>query len=221
MIRWAQRLIHWLTTRTREGRGYEVDTRLRPSGNAGLMVTRLSAFEKYQQQRAWTWEHQALVRARCVAGPDSVRQGFDAVRLAVLQTSRDPDALAADIRDMRGRLRAEWHKQEPGHFDLKHGQGGIMDLEFLVQFLVLAHSHAHAGVAEYSDNVRQLDALGAAGVLSADDASALKAAYLAYRSRLHELTLQEARLQVAEGEMQAQRAQVVEQWTRWLGGSQL
>ena len=216
MIRWAQRLIHWLTTRTREGDGYEVDVRLRPSGNAGLMVSRIAAFEKYQQQRAWTWEHQALVRARTVSGPVAIRKRFDAIRATVLGRARDRLALASDIRDMRAKLRAQWHKHEPGQFDLKHGLGGIMDLEFLVQFLVLAHAEAHPDVAEFSDNVRQLEALGAAGILSGDDAQALTAAYLDYRSRLHELTLQDARLQIDDADFAAHRALVAKHWNAFL-----
>lgn len=219
MIRWSQRLIHWLTTRTREGDGYEVDIRLRPSGNAGLMVSRIAAFEKYQQKRAWTWEHQALVRARLVSGPDALGESFAAIRRQVLQTSRELEPLASDIRDMRAKLRAQWHKDEPGQFDLKHGLGGIMDLEFLVQYLVLANAHAHPAVAEYSDNVRQLEALGSEGVLVQDDAKALTSAYLDYRSRWHELTLQEARMQIDQADFEDHRALVARHWARHLDGA--
>ena len=219
MIRWAQRLIHWLTTRGREGRCYEVDTRLRPSGNAGLMVTRVAAFDAYQNKRAWTWEHQAIVRARHVAGPASIGSQFNAIRAQVLGLQRDATALADDIRDMRQRLRDQWLKTVPGQFDLKHGLGGVMDLEFTVQYLVLAHSAAQPEIAEYSDNVRQLDALRDADVLTDAEARSFKRAYIAYRSRLHELTLQDAPVLVNEGEFEVHREQVAGLWGRLIGAA--
>lgn len=216
MIRWAQRLIHWLTTRCREGRCYEVDTRLRPSGNAGLMVTRIAAFDSYQHKRAWTWEHQALVRARCVAGPEDLAAQFNAIRREVLEQPREPAALRTDICDMRERLRKEWGKHVAGQFDLKHGPGGIMDLEFLVQYLVLAHASSASGLSEWSDNVRQLQALASAGVLEDAEAEALTQAYLAYRSRMHELTLLEQALLVDDGAFVAHRDAVVALWAEHL-----
>ena len=216
MIRWAQRLIHWLTTRGREGRCYEVDTRLRPSGNAGLMVTRISAFDAYQNKRAWTWEHQALVRARLVAGPQTLQAEFDATRGQVLGQTRERDALRNDIRNMRERLRREWGKHVEGQFDLKHGAGGIMDVEFLVQYLVLAHACDHPDVAAWSDNVRQIAALGQVGVLGSEQAEALTGAYLNYRSRMHELTLLEHPLLVEAEAFVPQREAVTALWAEHL-----
>ena len=190
--RLAQRIIHGLTTLTASGKLYEVDTRLRPSGASGLLVSSLNSFTAYQQQQAWTWEHQALVRARPVAGSPALGDAFRAVRRQVLSRRRDPDTLRQDVWQMRRRMRASLDKSRPGRFDIKQGRGGVVDIEFLIQYLVLRWAAEHPELLEYTDNLRLLESLAKAKLLSGDDAKMLARAYLAYRHRLHELSLQQA-----------------------------
>lgn len=185
----ARRITHILTMPTPTGALYEVDTRLRPSGNSGLLVTSLAALDTYQKNEAWTWEHQALLRARAVAGPESVRVGFEKLRLHVLQTYVRRDSLRAEVVKMRTRMRAELDKTSPQHFDIKQGVGGVIDIEFLVQYLVLLNAAEHPALVTFSDNIRQLDALRDAELLSADDSAALADAYRGYRVRMHQLSL--------------------------------
>ncbi len=136
----VQRIIHFLTTRTGAGDLYEVDTRLRPSGRAGLLVSAVEAFAEYQHRQAWTWEHQALARARVVAGPTALAERFQIIRREILQRERDPDVLRREVRDMRERMRAELDASTAEVFDLKQGRGGIADIEFVVQYAVLANA---------------------------------------------------------------------------------
>ncbi|MFP5440833.1 MAG: bifunctional [glutamate--ammonia ligase]-adenylyl-L-tyrosine phosphorylase/[glutamate--ammonia-ligase] adenylyltransferase, partial [Gammaproteobacteria bacterium] len=196
--RLVQRIITILTTRTLSGTLYEVDMRLRPSGASGLLVSSLAAFEKYQQEAAWTWEHQALVRARPVAGDPRVATSFERVRQETLARPRDPAALAGEVIAMRDKmiahlsLAADSHasdQQKAALFDVKQDPGGIVDIEFLVQYLVLRATGEHPDLARYSDNVRQLDAIAAAGLLPATDADRLREAYLVFRSHTHRLAL--------------------------------
>ncbi|MCP5180949.1 MAG: bifunctional [glutamate--ammonia ligase]-adenylyl-L-tyrosine phosphorylase/[glutamate--ammonia-ligase] adenylyltransferase [Pseudomonadales bacterium] len=183
--RLARRLLHILTASTYLGALYEIDTRLRPSGNAGTMVTSLAGFETYQRQRAWTWEHQALVRARCVAGDPALRERFETLRRALLCEPRDRDKVREDVAAMRERM-VKHHKAEA---DLKRSAGGIVDIEFMVQYLVLAHAAEHPALAVFPDNVRILEAAGASGVLARETAEALTAAYLALRAENHRRAL--------------------------------
>ncbi len=188
--RLAQRIIHILTTATAAGVLYEVDTRLRPSGSSGLMVTSIDAFADYQLNNAWTWEHQALTRARIVVGPDHLAERFSAIRREVLSRPRDAANLRKEVREMRERMRSELCRSKPGHFHLKQDRGGIVDIEFVVQYLVLAGAHQHSELLTWTDNIRQLDALEAVGVLSEKDAGFLRDAYRALRKCGHRLTLQ-------------------------------
>jgi len=215
-IRWVQRLIHWVSTQTGAGRAYEIDTRLRPSGRSGLLVTSIDAFAGYQANQAWTWEHQALCRARPVAGDADLGAAFEDIRAATLARPRDEAALKADVVDMRERLRKEWLRSEPGLFDLKQSPGGMMDLEFLVQYLVLRHAHAVPAVAAWSDNARQLGALAEHGVMGEADAHALIDTYLDIRSRMHRHVLADRKPEEPEQVMAGSAAVVREQWTRWL-----
>ncbi|MGI9308715.1 MAG: bifunctional [glutamate--ammonia ligase]-adenylyl-L-tyrosine phosphorylase/[glutamate--ammonia-ligase] adenylyltransferase, partial [Gammaproteobacteria bacterium] len=187
--RLARRLIHILTMPTTTGSLYEVDTRLRPSGNSGLLVTSLKAFDRYQREDAWTWEHQALLRSRPVAGSTDIRDAYERLRISALQNYVRKDKLRQDVLDMRERMRKELSKGDAEHFYIKPDRGGITDIEFLVQFLVLSHVHEDASLAEFSDNIRQLDALVAAGVLEATQAESLADAYRQYRVLLHRLSL--------------------------------
>jgi glutamate-ammonia-ligase adenylyltransferase len=215
--RLGQRMVHLLTAHTRAGVLYDIDMRLRPSGASGVLVSQVEAFRDYQLANAWTWEHQALVRARGVAGDPALLQRFEAIRREVLVRPRQIDALRREVVAMRERMRAEHLHAEPGVFDLKQGYGGIVDLEFLVQYLVLARACELPQLARWSDNVRQLETLSATGVLSAPDADALRAAYLALRGAAHRLGLQQRETLVAADELLAQRQTVRRLWRQWFG----
>ena len=200
--RLGQRIIHLLTAQTTSGQLYEVDMRLRPSGDAGLLVSSLAAFERYQQQEAWTWEHQALVRARVLVGSPRVAQCFEQVRGEVLGRARDLDKLRAEVSEMRAKMRDNLGTRatdagrgenafDPAQsFDLKQDAGGIVDIEFMVQYAALAWSHQHPELLRYTDNIRILDGLGAANLLPETDVQLLQEAYKAYRAAAHRLALQ-------------------------------
>ena len=189
--RLGQRIIHILTTHTRAGRLYEVDMRLRPSGSGGILVSHIDAFGDYQTREAWTWEHQALVRARPIAGDPEMRQRFADIRHAVIASDRDAPALRRDVVEMRQKLRQASFSPKPDRFHIKQGNGGIVDIEFLVQYLLLRHAHRYPELTRWSDNVRQLEALTTTTALPLETASFLKQAFLSYRSAVHRLTLEE------------------------------
>jgi glutamate-ammonia-ligase adenylyltransferase len=212
--RLARRLGHLLSTPTTSGVLYEVDTRLRPSGKGGLLVTSLHAFEAYQRTEAWTWEHQALLRARAVAGDPAVRAHFEDVRRKALTGYVRRDGLRCEVANMRDRMRRELVDGGPDSFDIKQARGGIADIEFLVQYLVLAGAHECPALIEYSDNIRQLEALVAAGRLAEDDAGLLRQAYLAYRDRLHRLALDGRPGLVPRDELTQFREAVAALWQR-------
>ena len=212
--RLGQRIIHVLNTLTPAGVLYEVDMRLRPSGASGLLVTSLDAFAEYQRAEAWTWEHQALVRARPVAGDPALAAAFAAVRREVLGRQRDPAAIQCDVREMRERMRQELDQRDPARFDLKQGTGGIADIEFMVQYLVLRYAHGHPNLLVWSDNIRLLETLGAERLLAPDEAAFLADAYRSYRKRVHELTLQELPAVVMADEFGALRERVTAAWQR-------
>ncbi len=214
--RLGQRIIHILNTFTPSGVLYQVDTRLRPSGSAGLLVSGMDAFAEYQRDSAWTWEHQALVRARPVAGDPALGARFDALRREILGRSRDRQGLRAEVRGMRERMRGELAKGGRGRLDLKQGRGGITDIEFLVQYAVLAWTWKHPDLARFTDNIRQLEALARNGLMSAADAERLADAYRAYRQRIHELTLQEEAALVDAEEYAGHRETVVRLWQEWM-----
>ncbi len=196
LSRLSRRIIHILTMMTRFGVLYQVDMRLRPSGNKGPMVSTLTAFERYQMENAWTWEHQALVRARYVAGDPDTGAGFSRIREKILTRQRDGDSLRASVGDMRRKMREHgggWRQHEadgegdtmrPG-FDLKHEFGAIVDIEFMVQYAVLAWAHDHPRLALWTDKMRLLDELRAAGLVRDADVELLQQAWLAYRSVVH------------------------------------
>jgi glutamate-ammonia-ligase adenylyltransferase len=215
--RLARRLGHLLSTPTTSGVLYEVDTRLRPSGKGGLLVASLQAFATYQRDEAWTWEHQALLRARAVAGDPGVREGFEAIRRETLMHAVRRDDLKERVAGMRDRMRRELADGGPDRFDIKQDRGGIADIEFLVQYLVLAHAGEHPALVHYSDNIRQLEALVAAGLLGEADASLLREAYLAYRTRLHRLALDGQPGLVPAAELAHYREAVAALWCRLMG----
>jgi glutamate-ammonia-ligase adenylyltransferase len=187
--RLTTRLVNLISMPTTSGVLYEVDMRLRPSGNAGLMVGSLVAFERYQVQEAWTWEHQALLRSRAVAGEQKVREEFERIRRRVLTTHVRRESLCQEVSQMRARMRQELTTGTDELLDLKQDPGCVADIEFLVQYLVLANSDKFEQLLTYSDNIRQLEGLVAAGVIDETDAAGLKQAYLAFRGALHEASL--------------------------------
>ncbi|MGH8156430.1 MAG: bifunctional [glutamate--ammonia ligase]-adenylyl-L-tyrosine phosphorylase/[glutamate--ammonia-ligase] adenylyltransferase, partial [Rhodanobacteraceae bacterium] len=187
--RLAQRVVHWLSASSRGGRLYEVDTRLRPDGGKSLLVASLPAFMAYQRERAWTWEQQALVRARVVAGDSELESMFTRERGNLLQRPRERSQVIADVC----RMRAEWRKQrdrsDANALDLKQGAGALLDIQFLLQGLVLVNAHAAPQLAVHGDTPRLLAACVKAGVLSAADAEALTAAHAELLARALSATL--------------------------------
>jgi glutamate-ammonia-ligase adenylyltransferase len=215
----AQRVVHLLGAFTPAGRLYEVDTRLRPSGLSGLLVTSLDAFLRYQEESAWTWEHQALVRARFVAGDPALGERFAEVRRRILARPRDPSALRAEVVEMRGKMLAEHASRDPEVFDLKRDRGGITDIEFMVQYWVLAKADEFPELCAWPDKVRTLEVLGQVGVITPDLGTALADAYRDMRNRIHRQTLAGAgsRLTNPPEDLRALRQQVMATWAELFG----
>ncbi len=217
--RLGQRIIHILNTFTPSGMLYEVDMRLRPSGNSGLLVSSLHAFEEYQQKDAWTWEHQALVRARVVAGSPALAQRFEEVRRVILSRSRDAETLRQDVVEMREKMRQHLGSKQSADtedrvFHLKQDRGGIVDIEFLVQYLILRHAQDKPELLRWTDNIRMLDSIEAEGLLPAEDAELLREAYKAYRAAGHRLSLQNLSGVLGDEEMTEYRRGVAAIWQR-------
>ena len=216
--RLSQRIIHFLNTFTPAGVLYEVDMRLRPNGDSGLLVTSVEAFAEYQRRSAWNWEYQALVRARMVLGDTDISRQFERVRSGVLAKPRDAKKLRDDVTEMRQRMREELDKSRDDRIDLKHGRGGIVDIEFMVQFMVLRWSCEHAELLRYTDNVRLLETIMGAGLLPEQDARCLSDAYLVLRQRVNQLALQDEAPLVTADEFVEQREAVAAIWDRVLAG---
>jgi glutamate-ammonia-ligase adenylyltransferase len=215
--RLVRRLSHYLTTQTGSGMLYEVDTRLRPDGQSGIMVSSVEAFERYQEEHAWTWEHQALLRARPVAGSAEIAKEFARIRTDTLSTRVHLDSLREDVAVMRRRMRAQLDNSDEQLFDLKQGSGGIGDIEFIVQYLVLLNAGQHPSVFYYSDNIRQLEALAEAACITAETSTRLQDVYKRYRLRLHHLTLDEKQARVSQAEFATERQYVATLWEQILG----
>ncbi|MBT8099462.1 MAG: bifunctional [glutamate--ammonia ligase]-adenylyl-L-tyrosine phosphorylase/[glutamate--ammonia-ligase] adenylyltransferase, partial [Gammaproteobacteria bacterium] len=212
--RLVRRLVHFLTTQTGSGALYEVDTRLRPSGRSGLLVVSTEGFAKYQEDNAWTWEHQALLRSRPVAGSPSIARTFETIRTDTLCHRVRRDQLRDDVLSMRKKMRANLDKSSAERFDLKQGEGGIGDIEFLVQYLVLKYADQEPALVFYSDNIRQLGALQAVGILPDAVAARLQEIYRSYRLRSHRLALDEAAAVVGADEFEEERRFVRDTWQR-------
>ena len=216
----VRKLITWLTVKTGEGDLFEIDTALRPNGNSGLLVTSFGAYERYQLGRgsntAWTWEHQAMTRARCVLGAPGLSERFEQVRRAVIAAPRDHPALREQIVAMRDRMRMA-RPAAPGLFDIKHGVGGMLDIEFAVQFLVLAYSATHPDLIDNLGNIALLQRAQACALLSPGLGESAARTYRSLRQAQHQLRLDEAPTQVAPDEWLEQRAVVARLWQASLG----
>ena len=210
--RLGQRVIHILTSHTRAGKAYEIDMRLRPSGSSGILVSHIEAFGNYQFEDAWTWEHQALIRARPICGDDILANKFETIRKQVLARPRIQEKFTAEVVDMRERMRKELMKPEKGVFDLKQDTGAMVDIEFLVQYLVLLNSHKYAGLLKWTDNVRLIQSLIETGTMDEITAHVLKHAYLIYRAAAHQLSLQEKPAKVPREKFHRLQRRVEEIW---------
>ena len=216
--RLAQRLNTWLSSRTSSGMLFETDLQLRPSGASGLLVSAAQAFARYQEESAWVWEHQALTRARYCAGDKEVGAAFEAIRTRVLTRSRNPAPLRDEIVSMRKKLHAA-HPNTSGEFDVKHDEGGMIDIEFAVQFLVLAHSHRFADLTANLGNIALLKIAAGHGLIPAELAERCRDAYREFRRLQHGLRLNGARYaRVAPQRVAAHAAAVRELWRRVLSG---
>lgn len=211
-LRWAQRLLHLLTVHSNAGRLYEVDVRLRPSGKGGMLVTRLEAFRTYQFEEAWTWEHQALLHARAVAGDTQLRRRIEAVRLEVLQDAVRRADLRDKVREMRERMRRELSAAGDGQVDLKQDRGGIADIEFLAQYWALRWARDYPPVAWFPDTIRQLESLGSAALVPQQQVDVLVTAYQAYRLALHRRSLDGLGAVLDASAFADQRAAVAALW---------
>ncbi len=212
LARLAQRIVSWLNAMTAGGVLYDTDLRLRPDGDAGVMVSRLGALDEYERTRAWTWEHQALTRARWCAGDPALRAPFDLVRAKILSMPRDTDKLRAEVAAMRERMRAE-KKDGADQLDLKHTRGGIVDVEFIVQFLILAHAHRHPEFLGNLGNFALLTRAAALGFLDERLAAAVGNAYLAFRERQHVArNNNESKTWITPGELADERRAVQQAW---------
>jgi glutamate-ammonia-ligase adenylyltransferase len=189
--RLAQRLNNWLTSRTSAGQLFDTDLRLRPSGASGLLVSSVEGFTHYQEADAWVWEHQALTRARFCAGDAAVGQAFEAVRERVLRRPREPLELASQVLGMREKIHSA-HPNKSGLFDVKHDTGGMIDIEFIVQFLVLAHASSHPGLVANLGNIALLGISADLGLISRAGADGARDAYRTFRKLQHSLRLNDA-----------------------------
>ncbi|CAA9892177.1 Glutamine synthetase adenylyl-L-tyrosine phosphorylase / Glutamine synthetase adenylyl transferase [Candidatus Methylobacter favarea] len=212
----GQKVRHILDTRMLSGVLYEVDMRLRPSGESGLLVNHINSYEEYLKNQAWTWEHQALVRGRFIAGDPLLKAQFEAIRRKILSVPRDSAQLKKEVREMREKMRKALDLTGAEKFDLKQSKGGIADIEFIVQFGVLDQASKNKALTTYTDNIRLLDGLREHGFISATNADTLKTAYCAYRDYGHKLVLQGDRAVIDESEVAEMRTQVEQIWRDYM-----
>lgn len=216
-LRLAQRIMHLFSTRTSSGVLYEVDARLRPSGEAGMLVSTLEAFADYQQNSAWTWEHQALIRARQVYGDEAIAARFDGIRRDILCRPRDNAQLKQDVREMREKMYQHLGSRDDSVFNIKTDPGGITDIEFIAQYLVLRFAPENKALIRWSDNVRIFELMANYDVMPEEESLRLTAAYIMMRDRLHHLSLQDKSGVVPLTEFAAEREFVRARWLHWLG----
>lgn len=218
-LRLAQRVMHLFSTRTSSGILYEVDARLRPSGAAGMLVSTFAAFDDYQRHEAWTWEHQALVRARIVFGEPALCERFDAIRRGILCLPREGAKLQTEVREMREKMRAHLSNKHKGRWEIKTDEGGITDIEFIAQYLVLGYAASQPALTRWSDNVRIFELMARHGIMADEEAQALTHAYVTLRDALHHLALQELPGHVDPASFADERGVVHASWQRWLAAS--
>lgn len=209
--RLVQRLNNYLSAPSASGVLYEVDTRLRPGGKSGLVVSSIQAFAHYQRNEAWTWEHQALTRARYICGSDSLGKAFTQLRQAILTQPRDR-SLREEVVQMRQKMHDNHHQHDASLFDLKQSSGGLIDIEFIVQYLLLEHAHQEPIIARMSDNIRQLAALEATGLISSNIAMELRDAYRTLRSEAHRQYLNDSNSVVLAADWAQMREKVQGIW---------
>ncbi len=214
--RLGQKIMSILNTNLLSGIAYEVDMRLRPSGDSGLLVSPVNAYEDYLKNNAWTWEHQALVRGRFIAGDERLKEKFEAIRKRVLCLKRDSEQLKTEVREMREKMRDNLDTKESGKFDLKQSKGGIADIEFIVQFAVLNWAVENENLVTYTDNIRILDALVEDGLMSSEAAATLKQAYCTYRDYGHKQVLQGDKAVIDEQIFINSRAKVEKIWHEFM-----
>ncbi|MBM7037448.1 bifunctional [glutamate--ammonia ligase]-adenylyl-L-tyrosine phosphorylase/[glutamate--ammonia-ligase] adenylyltransferase [Vibrio ulleungensis] len=215
-LRLAQRIIHIFSVRTASGILYEVDTRLRPSGASGLLVSPTEAFLEYQLQEAWTWEHQALVRTRMIYGDEPLQNAFTDIRKQVLCQVRDSNKLRKDVVDMRVKMRDHLGGKKAGRFMLKQDPGGITDVEFIAQFLVLDLAHKHPELVTWSDNVRIFETLAQLDIFTQTQQQALNLAYTELRDEIHHRNLLNQDADVDEARFTEHREVIKTAWKQWL-----
>ncbi|MEQ5326218.1 bifunctional [glutamate--ammonia ligase]-adenylyl-L-tyrosine phosphorylase/[glutamate--ammonia-ligase] adenylyltransferase [Proteus sp. fly-1008] len=216
-LRLAQRIIHLFSTRTSSGVLYEVDARLRPSGESGMLVSTIQAFDEYQKNEAWTWEHQALIRARMIYGDEQLQQMFSRIRHETLCLSRDANVLQHEVREMRQKMVQHLAPTQADKFDLKTSSGGITDIEFIAQYLVLRFSHQYPALTRWSDNVRIFELMAKYQVMGEEEAQALTHAYVTLRNELHHLALQALPAIVDNNCFIVEREHVLKSKQKWLG----
>ena len=215
-LRLAQRIIHIFSTRTASGILYEVDTRLRPSGASGLLVSPTDAFDEYQHNEAWTWEHQALTRARMIYGDEQLASAFNKTRHEVLCLPRDEATLKKSVVDMREKMRDHLGGKKADRFMLKQDAGGITDVEFLAQYLVLRYSHEKPKLTRWCDNVRIFESLLSQGIMDEQQGMALTHAYTTLRDEIHHRNLLNLDADVAIEKFEMEREHVVQAWKQWM-----
>jgi glutamate-ammonia-ligase adenylyltransferase len=207
---------HILDTKMLSGMLYEVDMRLRPNGDSGLLVSHINAYEDYLKNQAWTWELQALVRGRFIAGDPNLKASYEVIRSRILCLPRETEVLKMEVREMREKMREAQDSKDKHQFDLKQSKGGIADIEFIVQFGVLGQAAKHVSLTTYTDNVRLLDDLQRQGFISKDHAEGLKVAYCTYRDLGHKRVLQGDKAVIAETEVAKISAQVERIWHEYM-----
>ncbi len=215
--RLGQRVLNFLSSHTRAGFLYEVDMRLRPNGGSGVLVSQIDAFADYQKKDAWTWEHQAMVRARAVAGDNALMTRFEKTRKDILTMPRNRKQLRDDVCRMRERMRREHLKILPEKFDLKQAPGGMVDIEFIVQYLALLHACEYPEIVRWSDNVRILNALNRTGIMDDQTAHVLRDGYLTYRAMAHRLSLQNNSAVVEKNRFSRLQKAIMKIWKHFLG----
>jgi glutamate-ammonia-ligase adenylyltransferase len=214
--RLGQRVLHILSAHTAAGVLYETDMRLRPSGDSGMLVSHIEGFRDYQINDAWTWEHQALIRARAITGDDALQTAFGQMRMAILSRPRKGAALRNEVATMRDKLRQAQPPSEPGTFDIKQGRGGIIDIEFLVQYLMLRHARRYPEITRWTDNVRQLQSLSRHRVIDQQAAFGLRRAYLILRAMGHRLNLRGLPTRIDDNRFRGLRDHVQRCWDKYL-----